>query len=140
MLRRELWRRGFRYRVDVADLPGRPDIVFTKARLVVFVDGDFWHGRDWSDRKARLETGSNALYWISKIERNIARDRAVIASLEDDGWCVLRVWEGDVRARLLQTVDVVLTSLAARESYTHRNRSTSAATTSRMAASEPIGR
>jgi DNA mismatch endonuclease (patch repair protein) len=50
MLRRELWRRGIRFRIHQAELPGRPDIVFTKQRLAVFCDGDFWHGRDLNSR------------------------------------------------------------------------------------------
>lgn len=98
LLRRSLWRRGLRYRVDVADLPGRPDLVFHAARLVVFCDGDFWHGRDLPARLARLRRGHNAPYWVAKIETNVARDRRNDATLAADGWLVLRVWESEIRA------------------------------------------
>jgi DNA mismatch endonuclease (patch repair protein) len=80
----------------VRDLPGKPDFVFAKARLAVFVDGDFWHGRDWASRKAKLHMGANADYWIEKIEGNIARDRRNRAVLRRQGWRVLRCWESAV--------------------------------------------
>src|SRR5262245_27046521 len=75
LLRRALWRRGLRYRVDVATLPGRPDIVFVGRRLVVFCDGDFWHGRDLRRRLRRLASGHNPRYWVEKIRGNVRRDR-----------------------------------------------------------------
>lgn len=96
MLRRTLWHRGFRYRVHYPDLPGKPDIVFLRARVVVFVDGDFWHGRDWNNRKNKLSAGSNPDYWIAKIQRNRDRDREQERLLAEGGWLVLRVWEGEV--------------------------------------------
>src|SRR5947208_8487763 len=71
LLRRALWRHGFRYRTNRSDLLGKPDIVFLGPRVVVFVDGDFWHGKNWIARKAKLAQGHNADYWISKIERNV---------------------------------------------------------------------
>lgn len=98
LLRSALWRLRLRYRVDVARLHGRPDIVFVVARVVVFCDGDFWHGRDWPTRRRKLRQGSNAPYWIEKIRTNMARDRARTAVLEREGWRVLRVWEGDILA------------------------------------------
>ena len=96
LLRRALWKRGLRYRVDMRDLPGRPDIVFTKARVVVFCDGDFWHGRDWEERRRKLKRGHNAPYWVKKISGNIERDRRNNAALEAAGWTVLRFWERDI--------------------------------------------
>jgi DNA mismatch endonuclease, patch repair protein len=98
LLRRALWHAGCRYRKDVADLPGRPDIVFPRARLVVFCDGDFWHGKDWQERRSKLARGTNALYWLAKIERNIERDHCHRALLEEAGWAVLRFWESDILA------------------------------------------
>ena len=95
-LRRALWKRGLRYRKNVATLPGRPDIVFPRARLVVFVDGDFWHGRDWEARLAKLKRGSNAPYWVAKIGANIERDRRKTEALRAMGYEVVRVWETDV--------------------------------------------
>jgi len=90
------------------ELPGKPDIILRKARIVVFVDGDFWHGRHWKQRRAKLARGSNAAYWIPKIEANIARDRRVTRALRKDGWIVLRFWETD----LLDSVETAVTLIA----------------------------
>jgi DNA mismatch endonuclease (patch repair protein) len=95
-LRRAVFARGLRYRCVAADLPGRPDLVFRRARVVVFCDGDFWHGRDLAARVAKLERGNNAPYWIAKIEGNVARDRRINADLAALGWTVLRFWEQDI--------------------------------------------
>ncbi len=97
-LRRGLWARSLRYRLNVARLPGKPDVVFRRARVAVFCDGDFWHGRDWIARRARLAAGANAAYWVAKIEANIARDRRHEAALRGDGWLVLRFWETEILA------------------------------------------
>ncbi|MBX3025963.1 very short patch repair endonuclease [bacterium] len=96
-LRRALARLGYRYRRNVTDLPGKPDFVFPRARVVVFCDGDFWHGRDFEARRARLRAGTNADYWIAKISRNRERDREQAARLRRCGWKVLRFWESDIR-------------------------------------------
>lgn len=100
LLRHALWRAGLRYRKNDASLPGRPDVVFKNARVAVFCDGDFWHGRDWPHRKAKLERGNNPDYWIAKVERNMERDRQNTESLEAMGWTVLRMWEGDIKVRV----------------------------------------
>lgn len=86
-----------RFRRNDSRLPGVPDFVFGAARVVVFVDGDFWHGRHWAARRARLASGHNADYWIAKIERNKARDREQQRELERARWRVLRVWESAIR-------------------------------------------
>jgi DNA mismatch endonuclease, patch repair protein len=97
LLRKALTRRGVRgYRVDVTSLPGRPDIVFPRARVVIFCDGDFWHGRNLEARVARLSSGHNAPYWVAKISGNVARDRRRDAELQSSGWTVLRFWETDI--------------------------------------------
>jgi DNA mismatch endonuclease (patch repair protein) len=80
----------------LATLPGRPDLVLPSAKLAVFCDGDFWHGRDWRARRRRLAQGANASYWIPKILANRARDRRVSRQLLALGWAVVRVWESDV--------------------------------------------
>jgi len=97
MLRKALWARGARYRLHMSDLPGTPDIVFPGKRVAVFCDGDFWHGRDWDSRRERLSAGANADYWIPKIHANMVRDREQTASLESQGWTVLRYWEGQIK-------------------------------------------
>ena len=96
LLRSALWRRGLRFRKNVDSLAGKPDVVFPSARVAVFCDGDFWHGRDWEKRIAKLEQGTNADYWIAKISRNMERDRAYTLRLTDEGWKVLRFWERDI--------------------------------------------
>jgi DNA mismatch endonuclease (patch repair protein) len=97
LLRRELWRMGLRYRKNVDTLPGKPDIVFAHARVAIFCDGDFWHGRNWKKLKPKLCQGTNAEYWLSKIESNMERDRLNDALLEADGWSVFRFWETDIK-------------------------------------------
>ena len=96
ILRRALWRLGLRYRKNVTTLPGKPDIVFPGAKVAIFCDGDFWHGKDWEQRKVKLSQGSNAEYWIAKIQRNIDRDRKNTSTLERQGWQVIRLWESAI--------------------------------------------
>lgn len=100
-LRRALFARGRRYRLHAAGLIGRPDIVFARARLAVFVDGDFWHGNAWRLRgmasfEEQFRFRSRPEWWEAKIRRNMERDRQVEAGLTADGWRVLRLWESDV--------------------------------------------
>lgn len=104
LLRRALWSAGLRYRVNRPSLPGRPDLVFAKARVVIFCDGDFWHGRDLAARLARLAAGHNAPYWVAKIRRNVERDRETDAALSALGWKVLRFWETEI----LREIDAVV--------------------------------
>ena len=96
IVRKYLFSRGLRYRVQGKKLPGRPDIVFPKYKTVVFVDGCFWHGHE-SCRYFRLPK-SNVDFWREKIERNVARDARNEADLKALGWRVIRVWECDIRA------------------------------------------
>jgi DNA mismatch endonuclease, patch repair protein len=97
LLRRALWRLGLRYRKHVSRLPGNPDLVFRQARVVVFCDGDFWHGRNWKQLQAQLRRRHNADYWLAKIARNRERDRENTIVLEEQGWVVLRFWESDIK-------------------------------------------
>jgi DNA mismatch endonuclease (patch repair protein) len=106
-LRRALYALGLRYRVARADLPGCPDVVFAAARVAVFCDGDFWHGRGLEQRVAKLQRGHNAPYWVAKIRRNVERDRATDVALRADGWEVLRYWESDIRANPAAIADAV---------------------------------
>ena len=111
-LRRELWRRGLRYNLHVADLPGRPDIVFPKNRVAVFCDGDFWHGRHIDARLGRLAAGHNSAYWVAKVRRNLERDRQQSEMLEALGWVVLRFWETDILRNTVGIADSVVSTLA----------------------------
>lgn len=97
LLVRELRRCGLKFKRHVPDLPGKPDVVFESEKVVVFCDGDFWHGRNWKVRRRRLKAGSNATYWTSKLRYNIMRDRAQTRMLERAGWKVIRLWETDLK-------------------------------------------
>ena len=110
-LRRALWHSGARYRKNVRGLPGKPDIVFKNTRIVVFCDGDFWHGKDWETRKNKLKRGSNPEYWIAKIEHNIERDLKNTQALNNEGWTVLRFWESEIDKDLARVVSIVLRTL-----------------------------
>ncbi|WP_344339474.1 very short patch repair endonuclease [Agrococcus versicolor] len=91
-VRRLLHARGLRFRVDLAAQPGvrsRPDIVFTRRRIAVYIDGCFWHGCP----RHRTQPKANADYWTPKLQRNVERDAAVTLALQDAGWTVLRFWE-----------------------------------------------
>lgn len=101
-LRSALHRRGLRFRKNVKGLPGSPDIVFARARLVVFVDGDFWHGWKFDEATSKLKP-----FWRDKVAANIRRDQRNVAELEELGWRVVRVWEHDVKRRL----DTVVSSI-----------------------------
>ncbi|MGY1719052.1 very short patch repair endonuclease [Blastococcus sp. SYSU DS0552] len=91
-LRRELHRRGLRFRTHYPGLTGRPDIVFTRARLAVFVDGCFWHCCPEHGTAPK----NNASWWAAKLEANVVRDRRQDRELVDRGWTVVRVWEHEV--------------------------------------------
>jgi len=114
LLRRGVWRLGYRYRKNVRTLPGRPDIVFPTAKLAVFCDGDFWHGRQWKKLRQHLQEGTNAPYWTAKIARNRERDQAINKTLRRQGWRVLRLWETEILAdptaaaeRIRQALDAI---------------------------------
>ncbi len=111
LLRKALWAAGVRYRLHPPALIGRPDLAIARHRVVVFCDGDFWHGRKWSKRKGKLAEGWNASYWVAKIERNRQRDRQVTRLLRGLGWTVVRVWESDVRRDPLRTAAKVLDAI-----------------------------
>jgi DNA mismatch endonuclease, patch repair protein len=86
-----------RWSTSVAKLPGKPDLVFARARVVVFCDGDFWHGKGLYARLKRLADGHNGAYWVAKIHGNVRRDRRQTRALREAGWHVLRYWESDIK-------------------------------------------
>jgi DNA mismatch endonuclease (patch repair protein) len=110
-LRRALTKHGLRYRLHARDLPGKPDVVFRRERVVVFCDGDFWHGRGWRTRLRKLEQGSNADYWVQKIRANMLRDRRHTRALGQLGWTVIRVWETNVRRDPDAAVQLIATAV-----------------------------
>ena len=100
-----------------ADLPGKPDIVFMGAKVAIFCDGDFWHGRKWLTLEGKLTQGTNGEYWSAKIGTNIERDRRNNALLEGSGWRVIRIWETDIKK------DVAAAATLVREVVEIRNHS-----------------
>lgn len=105
MLRKELWSRGMRYRKNYKVLPGKPDMVFLRAKLAVFVDGKMWHGYDWEHQKNDFK--SNRDFWIPKIERNIERDLKVNQILNEQGWQVVRFWDFEIKKNVVACADKI---------------------------------
>lgn len=104
-LAKALWQRGYRYRRNDKRLPGSPDIAILKHRIAVFIDGEFWHGKDWEARKVRLKR--NREYWIEKIEENMDRDLRNNQLLLQVDWIPIHFWEKEVIKDLPACVDVI---------------------------------
>ena len=85
VLAKALWHKGYRYRKNLKNLPGKPDIALTKYKIAVFCDGEFFHGKDWEVLKPRLEKSNNSEYWIKKISHNMERDDEVNKKLLFEG-------------------------------------------------------
>jgi DNA mismatch endonuclease (patch repair protein) len=100
MLHSALKKRGLRFSTHTRVLDCRPDVIFREARVAVFVDGDFWHGRVLIEhgRKALSKTFATHIqeFWVNKIERNVTRDQRQVRRLRRHGWSVIRIWERDV--------------------------------------------
>ena len=94
-VRSALWRKGYRFRKHVKGLAGRPDVVFTRRKVAVFIDGDFWHGYEFEKWRDKMKP-----YWRTKIEGNMARDEANFAKLREMGWTVVRLWGHEVEKNL----------------------------------------
>ena len=110
-LSKAIWHQGYRYRLNYKCLPGSPDIVITKYKIAVFVDGEFWHGQDWENRKTKLKT--NREYWIEKIEENMARDNRNDKLLKEAGWISVHFWEKEIDKNLDGCLDTILDIIAA---------------------------
>ena len=102
-LRKAIWNKGYRYRKNYNKLIGKPDIVLPKYKIVIFCDSEFWHGKNWEEKKYSIKTNSE--FWIKKIEGNIKRDKEVTKKLQDDGWIVLRFWGDDILKNLESCVE-----------------------------------
>lgn len=107
LLRKALWKKGYRYRKNYKELPGKPDIALTKYKIAVFCDGEFFHGKDWEDLKLRLENSNNSEFWINKIYRNIIRDEEINKQLMFRGWTVIRFWGNDIKKDVDGCVHVI---------------------------------
>ncbi len=107
ILRKELWKRGYRYRKNYDKLPGHPDIVITKYKIAIFCDGEFFHGKDWEVLRPRLEKSNNSEFWISKISRNRERDNEINKRLLFEGWTVIRFWGTDIKKKPEECIKVI---------------------------------
>ena len=106
IMRKLLWKAGIRYRKNYKGLPGTPDIVLTKSKIAIFIDGDFWHGRYHEDNPG-AQVKTNKAYWTKKLSRNIERDKEVNDQLLQAGWLVLRFWESDVKTNPDKCIDII---------------------------------
>ncbi|WP_282163703.1 very short patch repair endonuclease [Turicimonas muris] len=97
IIRKGLHKLGFRFRLCVKDLPGRPDIVLPKYKTIIFINGCFWHGHE-NCKRANIPK-SNSSYWLPKILRNKERDKLNMEKLRNAGWKVLTVWECSLKTR-----------------------------------------
>lgn len=97
-LAKALWAKGYRYRKNDGSVFGKPDLVFKRLKLAIFVDSEYFHGRNWDVNKNRIQT--NKEFWWKKIEGNMKRDTEVTIKLASDGWKVLRFWDTEVQKNL----------------------------------------
>ena len=97
-VRRWLWSHGYRYRLNVKSVPGKPDIVMRRYRTAIFVNGCFWHGHEGCSKIPK----TNREFWVSKIERNKRRDERNYEVLQENGWHVIVVWECQLTAKRLE--------------------------------------
>lgn len=121
ILRKELWKRGYRYRKNYEGLPGKPDIALTKYKIAIFCDGEFFHGKDWDVLKKKLEKSNNSEYWIKKISRNIERDKEVNKRLVFEGWTVIRFWGKDIKRQpdeCIKVIEEAIMEILFEEKYT----------------------
>ena len=106
MLAKSLWHRGYRYRLNYKALPGSPDVALTKYRIAIFIDGEFWHGKDFEQRKTKLK--NNKDYWIEKIQENIDRDLRNDKLLRQMDWYPIHFWSNDVIKYCNQCIDEII--------------------------------
>ena len=97
-------RTGKKFRINAGDLRGRPDIVFQKEKVCVFLDSDFWHGWQYPRWKKILKND----FWKQKIENNRARDKRTTSYLRKNGWRVIRIWGHDTKKDLIQVIEAVI--------------------------------
>ena len=109
-VRSELHKRGFRFRKHLKTLPGKPDVVFTRAKVAVFIDGDFWHGYYFPDWEHKLSD-----FWREKIARNRERDAESESALRGMGWKIVRLWQHDINQDFEAAIDQISSAVLGRE-------------------------
>lgn len=105
LLAKALWHLGYRYRKNNRTVYGTPDLTFKKYKIAIFVDSEFFHGKDWETEKDRVKT--NTAYWQKKIERNRQRDIEVNNYLKVQGWKVIRFWSAEVEKELDNCIAII---------------------------------
>lgn len=108
--RKALWSKGVRYRTCSKSLPGKPDIASVSSKFAVFIDGEFWHGKDWEIQRGKIK--SNKDYWVKKIERNMQRAQEVDLALSEMKIVVFRFWSKEIKKDLEGCVEKVLAHIA----------------------------
>jgi DNA mismatch endonuclease Vsr len=104
-LAKALFARGHRYRKNNRTVYGKPDLTFKKLKIAIFVDSEFWHGKDWEIRKH--DHKSNRAFWLAKIERNMERDKEVNVYLMKQGWQIVRFWGKDIQKKLPTCIEKI---------------------------------
>jgi DNA mismatch endonuclease (patch repair protein) len=112
-LAKALWHLGYRYRKNNKSVFGTPDLTFKKLKIAIFVDSEFFHGKDWETQKDRVKT--NTEFWQKKIERNIQRDIEVNTYLESQNWKVLRFWSAEIEKNLEDCVTKIQSEIILRQ-------------------------
>lgn len=105
LLAKALWQRGHRYRKNDKTVFGKPDLTFKRHKVAIFVDSEYFHGKNWDIEKHRIQTNRN--FWWAKIETNIKRDRQVNEELIKEGWKILRFWSKEVQKNIASCVKIV---------------------------------
>lgn len=104
-LQKFLSKKRFKFKINYRGLPGNPDIVLFHKKIAIFVDGEFWHGYCWEEKKKKIK--GNRAYWIPKIERTIARDKGNNRKLRKDGWGVVRFWQHQIIKDLPKCIEKI---------------------------------
>ena len=105
LLAKALWHKGYRYYLNNRKLIGTPDITITKFNIAIFIDGEFWHGKDIKEFESRNH--NNKEYWLEKIHENIKHDSYVTKKLKQDVWIVIRFWSKDIMHYLDDCITVI---------------------------------
>lgn len=112
-LAKSLYSKGYRYRKNDKTVFGKPDLTFKKYKIAIFVDSEFWHGKDWGNRKD--DHKSNIDFWHQKIEKNITRDNIVNKELASSGWTVLRFWGKEINKNLEEVISIIEKNIAVKK-------------------------
>lgn len=112
-LAKALWNLGYRYRKNNKSVFGTPDLTFKKLKIAIFVDSEFFHGKDWENEKDSVKT--NTEFWQKKIERNIERDIEVNTFLESQNWKVFRFWSAEIEKNLEDCVSTIQSEIISRQ-------------------------